>query len=112
MLSNIVYGSQNGTGDNIDINLGFIPDEVVVVNYGSATIEELRWYKGMANASAIKTVTGTVARTKITTLGITPLGGAATDTIKGFRIGADVDVNVSGEALIWRACRNGPGSGR
>lgn len=112
MLSNIVYGSQNGTGASIDINLGFIPDEVVVVNYGSTTIEELRWYKGMANASAIKTVTGTVARTKITSLGITPLGGDATDTIRGFRIGADTDVNVNGEALIWRATRNGPGSGR
>ncbi len=112
MLSNIVYGSQNGTGASIDINLGFIPDEVLVVNYASATIEELRWYKGMADASAIKTVTGTVARTKITSLGITPLGGAAADTIKGFRIGADTDVNVNGEALIWRACRNGPGSGR
>lgn len=112
MHASIIYGTQDGTGASIDINLGFIPDEVIVINTESATVEELRWYKGMANASAIKTVTGTVARTKITTLGITPLGGAATDTVKGFRIGADTDVNVSGETIVWRATRCGPGSGR
>ena len=112
MLASTIYGSQNGTGASIDINLGFIPSEVKVVNIASATVEELQWYSGMANASAIKTVTGVVARTKITSLGITPLGAAAGDTVRGFRIGADTDVNVSGEALIWRASRNGPGSGR
>jgi hypothetical protein len=35
-----------------------------------------------------------------------PLGSAPRDTIKGFRIGADTDVNVSGEAITWQAFRN------
>lgn len=111
MLSNIVTGSQDGTGAAIDIELGFIPSKVEVVNTESATMEELVWYSAMANASAIKTVTGTVARTKITSNGITPLGGASGDAVLGFRIGADADVNVAGETLQWIAYRMGPGSG-
>jgi hypothetical protein len=99
----IKFGAQNGTGANIDIELGWIPTHVRVVNIGSATIEEVEWFVGMAAASAIKTVTGTVARTKITSLGITTLNS----TFLGFRIGADTDVNVSGEALVWIAERTG-----
>jgi hypothetical protein len=106
-MFNTVYGSQDGTGASIDIELGFVPSHVKVVNIESATVEELEWYTGMADASAIKTVTGTVARTKITTLGITPLSS----TFLGFRIGADTDVNVAGETLIWEATRSGLGSG-
>ncbi len=106
-LSNVVFGSQDGTGANIDIKLGFVPTHVKVVNVESATIEQLDWYQGMADASAIKTVTGTVSRTKIATLGITMLNS----TFLGFRIGTDADVNVAGETLVWEAVRNGPGSG-
>jgi hypothetical protein len=106
-MHNIKFGSQAGTGANIDIELGWIPSHVRVVNITSATIEELEWFSGMASASAIKTVTGTVARTKITTLGITPLSA----TFLGFRIGADTDVNVSGETIVWIAERSGLGSG-
>ena len=106
-MHNIKFGSQAGTGANIDIELGWRPTHVRVVNIGSATIEEVEWFAGMADASAIKTVTGTVARTRITSNGITPLNS----TFLGFRIGADSDVNVSGETLVWIAERSGLGSG-
>lgn len=110
MNPNVAMGTVEGTGASIDIECGFVPGYVKVVNIDSATIEELEWYRGMADASAVKTVTGTVARTKITSLGITPLGDAATDTVEqGFRIGADTDVNVSGETLVWFAARGGAG---
>lgn len=105
--ANIIFGSQDGTGANIDIELGFLPTSVKVVNLESATLEQLEWYEGMAAASAIKTVSPTGARTKITTLGISSLS----DTFLGFRIGADADVNVAGETLIWEVHRNGMGSG-
>ncbi len=105
------FGTMDGTGADIDIKCGFVPAYVRVVNIESATIEQLEWYRGMADASAIKTVTGTVARTKITTLGITPLGDDPADTVeKGFRIGADTDVNVAGETIVWFAERGGPGN--
>lgn len=113
MLSNIITGSQDGTGANIDIKLGFIPSKVEVYNTEAADNARLLWMNSMANASAYKetTVTGAPTRALITTLGITPLGGAAGATMMGFRIGADTDVNVAGETIQWFAYRMGPGSG-
>ena len=102
------FNTQDGTGASIDIYCGFTPAYVSVVNIESATIEQVEWYTGMADASAIKTVTGTVARTKITSLGITPLDSATLG--KGFRIGADTDVNVLGETIVIRATRGGDGN--
>lgn len=105
------YKVQDGTGAAIDIFCGFVPAHVSVVNIESATIEQLDWYRGMAAASAIKTVTGTVARTKITSNGITALGALASDTTQqGFRIGADADVNVAGETIVIIAKRGGEGN--
>lgn len=100
-------GTQDGTGASIDIELGWIPDWVIVQNHEAADFARLEWYEGMTDAYAIKTVTST--KSKITSLGITPLGAAAGATMRGFRIGADTDVNVSGEALTWIAGRTGPG---
>ena len=106
-MNNIKFGTMDGTGAAIDIDLGWAPARVRVVNIESTTIEELEWFAGMANASAIKTVTGTVSRTKITSNGITPLSGS----VLGFRIGADTDVNVAGETIVWIAERTGLGGG-
>lgn len=111
MANENAYGSMDGTGAAIDIKCGFVPAYVRVVNIESGTIEQLEWYRGMADASAIKTVTGTVARTKITSNGITPLGAAAGSNVEqGFRIGADTDVNVAGETIVWTAERGGEGN--
>lgn len=105
MLSNIVNGSQDGTGANIDIELGFIPSKVEVFNTEAADFASLTWFSSMPDGSALKRVTSTWTRP--TTLGITPLN----ETFQGFRIGADTDVNVAGETIHWVAYRNGPGSG-
>jgi hypothetical protein len=104
MANEIARNSQDGTGAVIDIRLGFVPDYVKVVNIESPTMEQLEYYRGMPAASARKGVVGGNA-TKITTNGITLLtGGPLPD---GFRIGADVDVNVLGETLVWEAHRGG-----
>lgn len=104
-MNEVFHATQDGTGASIDIYCGFSPASVRVINIESATIEELEWFAGMAAASAIKTVTGTVARTKITSLGITALSDDSLGL--GFRIGADTDVNVSGEQLVIIATRGG-----
>lgn len=98
-------GTQDGTGASIDIELGFVPDVVIVQNFEAADFARLEWYKGMTAGHAIKTVTST--KSLITSLGITQLS-TPTSGAKGFRIGADTDVNVSGEALSWAAWRNTP----
>jgi hypothetical protein len=92
-----------GTGANIDVNLGWIPDEVIVTNITASDFAEIRWLSGMANAAGIKRLTSTF--TKLSTLGITPLGAAVTDTVKGFRIGVDTDLNVSAENIQYVARR-------
>lgn len=107
MSDNFATGTQDGTGASIDINLGWIPDYVVVQNWEATDYGRLEFYKGMTDGHAIKLLTGTDRDlSKITSLGITLLGDAAADTIRGFRIGADTDVNVNGESITWQAWRN------
>lgn len=99
-----------GTGANIDVKCGWVPAKVEVMNITSTGLEKLEWYRGMADASAIKTVAAGT-RTKITTLGITPLGDGPADAVEqGFRIGADADVNVAAEQIVVIATRGGEGN--
>ena len=108
-MNEVAFFHLTGTGANIDVKCGFVPSKVEVQNIDSATGESLWWYKGMPNASAIKRTN--TAQTRITTLGITPLGNTASSaTEQGFRIGADTDVNVSGEKIVAIAYRGGPGN--
>ena len=111
MADEIRTGTQDGTGASIVIQVGWVPDWVVVQNIEAADFARLEWYKGMTAAHAIKTVTST--KSAITSLGISQNAGSgqlgATAAVKpGFIIGADTDVNVSGEALTWIAGRNTP----
>ena len=104
----LIAGTVEGTGATLNINVGFMPSAVKVFNVdGLATLE---WNDSMADASGVKRVTaGTM--TFITTLGITPVdglgesAGAVEDTVIGFQIGADTDVNVAAETINWEAYR-------
>ena len=107
-MNEVFVKTMDGTGAAIAVKCGFVPAYVRVTNIESATIEQLEWYRGMGAGHAIKTVTGTVARTKITSNGITPDGELVTDTVEqGFTIGADADVNVAGETIVIIAMRGG-----
>ena len=82
-----------GTAAEFDIEVGFKPRYVKVVNVTSR--DQLEYYEGMDDASAVKTVAAGT-RTLITTLGIT-----VSDS--GFTLGLDTDVNVTSEQLSWVA---------
>jgi hypothetical protein len=100
-----------GTGAAIDVKCGFVPAKVEIYNITSTTKETLEWVRGMPAASGIKTVAGTVARTFITSNGISPLNATDGSTgEQGFRIGADADINVSAEKLLVIAYRGGEGN--
>ena len=88
------YGSFEGTGGLLPVNIvGFRPSEVEVLNVdGLAT---MKWRESMPDASALKEVTAGT-KTFETVNGITPLAG-------GFSLGADADVNVSGEVVHFVA---------
>lgn len=87
-------GSFTGTGAAVEVKtIGFRPRHVRLMNRQGLCQAE--WTDSMPDASAFKQITdGTT--TFITSNGITPLSN-------GFSLGADADLNVSGEDVHWVA---------
>lgn len=94
--SRMMTGAVKGTGASLDVKVvGFRPRRVELVNVAAGGLVTGKWQKEMADASMVKqAAAGTT--TLITTLGITPLS-------QGFTVGADTDMNVSGEQINWTA---------
>jgi hypothetical protein len=94
-VSKTRVGSVIGTGADLEVRgLEFRPRVVRIFNV-SADNARAEWMEGMADDSAYKVITdGT--QSIITSNGITPLSD-------GFGIGADADLNVSGELIRWVA---------
>lgn len=93
-------GTVEGTGSAINVELGFTPAYVKLINIdGDATLE---WTEDMTDGEGYKFVAaGTNAQ--IATGGITPYAGAEASASKGFTIGTDSDVNASAETLMYVA---------
>jgi len=91
-------GAVTGTGSAINVRtVGFRPRRVELLNVGGNAIG--RWQDTMADASMQKVVDSGAGATDIslvTSGGITPLSD-------GFTIGADTDINASGELVHWLA---------
>jgi len=101
--ANIAVGRylDTGTAAAITITIGFKARYVEVWNVTGASTGLIcvKWFEGMAAASAIKMEdagTSETALTLITTLGITQLS-------YGFTVGLDTDLNVTSEQLSWMA---------
>ena len=96
-------GAVTGTGASIYIQLDFKPIKVELYNIDDAGGEtQLVWALALPDASGIKIIdsgAGVTDALYISTLGITPGSG-------GFTIGADTDVNVVGESIMWVAWRS------
>ena len=83
----------SSTAAAFDIELGFTPRYVKVVNLGSSGLATLEWFEGMADASALLEITdGT--KSVDTTTGITV-------SATGFTVGLNTDVNIINEQLSW-----------
>lgn len=96
----IKVGTVEGTGAAINIALGFTPEYVRIVNQDGLVTAE--WFNTMTAAHVAKRVTaGTM--TAPTSLGVSPYAGSAGTTAVGFTIGADTDINVSGETIHYLA---------
>jgi hypothetical protein len=115
MKSQIMTGSYTGTGANINVSTGWVPDYVKIFNANDATVLDptIEWWVGMGAGKGLKTkrivdsgVTGNISQAVITSLGISAYTGA-TNASSGFTIGADVDLNAVGEVGYWIAVRNG-----
>lgn len=117
-MANIKIGTVEGTGAAINVSCGFTPVYVKLVNIDDAggLAPTLEWFSGMGAGDALKTLkivdSGTTANASsqiITSLGIDTYAGSAS-AAKGFTIGADTDVNVSGETILYLAIGGGDGN--
>jgi hypothetical protein len=95
-------GTVEGTGAAISFNIGFIPSFVEVINIDGDAV--LKWEDNMGDGKGYK-ILGTGLGALIASGGITRKGDAEADTIRGFTLGADTDVNVDSETLIYVAYR-------
>lgn len=117
-MNEMKVGTVEGTGSAINVSLGWVPDYVKVFNYDDAGSKAptMEWWNGMTDGHGLKGLgvaddgaTGDTSQAKVTSNGISEYAGDS-DNAPGFTIGADGDVNVSGETLYYVAVRNGAGA--
>lgn len=99
-----IFGSKEGTGATINVSIGFIPEKVILKNIDDTSdFPELEWVTGMDAGFGTKRVGSTFSR--LTTLGVSEYAGSPASASAGFTIGADTDINVDGETILWEAVR-------
>jgi hypothetical protein len=105
-------GTVEGTGAAINVQLGFVPKKVVLYNIDDAGDLDpiLVWNDQMPAASGVLflSVAGPDAATNkshtiITTGGVTAYPGTRGGDQAGFTIGANANMNVAGETIVWEA---------
>lgn len=97
-MSRLWTGSLIGTGADLNCTkLGFRPKKVKVFNVAAGGLCTLEWNDEMPDDSGFKCAPHDTAQFSfVTSNGITPL-------CNGFSLGADTDVNVSGERVYIEA---------
>ena len=110
----MAIGSVEGTGSAINVEVGFTPSYVRCFNYDDAggLAPTMEWWQGMTDGHGLKTLksvdngtTGNASSAKVTSNGISAYGGATGANGAGFTIGADADLNASGETIFYIAIR-------
>jgi len=97
-MASFKTGTVEGTGATISIACGFVPSYVKIINVDGDA--EIAWTEDLADGEGYKCLTGGT-NALMATLGITPTGPGGSNN--GFQIGADTDVNVSGQTMLWIA---------
>lgn len=91
-------GRLTGTGANINVELGFTPQHVRVIN--QTQLASLEWFDHMTAGHAIREAT-LGDKTAITAGGISPYAGAAGMASKGFTLGTNL--NAAGNVIHYVA---------
>jgi len=106
-------GTVEGTGSAINVSLGFKPDHVKCVNIDDAgsLAPMMEWINGMGAAAGIKSLsiaddgsTSNASHALVSSNGISQYDGSDS-AAPGFTIGADSDLNASGETIVYIATR-------
>lgn len=100
MTGKVKVGTVEGTGSAINIQLGWIPDYVKVINTEDRDVVH-EWFNGMTDGHAIKTTTAVAS---LTSNGISAYQGVRGSAAKGFTIGTDV--SEADKTLHYIAIRN------
>lgn len=96
----MVTGTIEGTGTALNVQLGFKPSVVTLINQDGLC--RLDWCESMGDGKGLKAVTaGTISF--IATDGVTPYDGTTAGDSAGFTIGADADVNAVAETIHYIA---------
>lgn len=97
------------TSTVLSISVGFKPKGIIAINVDGGAM--LFWNDSLGDGDGYKVLTGIDAATDtvslhslITSNGITAVDGD-NDTVSGFTIGTDSDINQTGETIIWFAFR-------
>lgn len=102
MNTDIKQGTVTGTGAALNVQLGFQPKIIRIINETSG--DELFWTFSMGADKGYKRVAaGTGAF--ISSGGITVYPGTSADENEGFTLGTDSDINVNAEVLHYMALR-------
>lgn len=96
----VVVGSFLGTGTAINVELGFVPNKITLIN--QTTGRTATWFSTMAAGSAA--VSGAIVGTGL----VSAYDGVAAGKGYGFTLGTDA-INGSGNTIAYEATRTGPG---
>ena len=104
--TNVVVGTYTGDGAAQNIELGFVPNYVRIVNVDGASVDE--WFSGMTDATSYTNATDAAAgAVRAAPEGVTPNVGSA-GVSAGFSVGPDLSVDT--EVYRFVAIQNGPGA--
>ena len=98
-------GSYSGTGEALNISVGFVPDYVMVCNVAGTPSADV-WFGGFAAATSL-TISGTAAL-RAAPNGITAFAGTPALAGQGFSVGPGLSAN--GQLYYYVAIQNGPGA--
>jgi hypothetical protein len=107
LSGDMAYGVVTGTtGTAINVSIGWTPKSVIVTKVTN-TLVQAQWQTGMAAASCFKYLDSATAASIITlpTVSCISTYAGSTSAAKGFTLGTDTDINVTGDTIRWQAYR-------
>ncbi len=89
MKGQIKIGTYEGTGDALNVKIGFVPDFLFIVNVDDGDLVGM-WFNGMADDTAVDIATEVAANAAG---GVTAYAGTRGEDSAGFTVGTDYSEN-------------------
>lgn len=102
--NNVKSGKVAGTGAALNVQLGFQPQAVFLVNVAAGGVVSLFWQEDMGAGTGFKRAAAGDA-SQLAANGVSKYAGSEAANSEGFTIGADADLNVAAEDIHYIAYR-------